>query len=173
MHTTPILASPPGLSRKFVTRHPTSGWPNQTEDLCRQESGHTRWFQASRTDGRADGRVASGFKNHGRNTLTRAVQVQSASTNVNRLSNSWRQLTGIPGSPDLFICEAPQKGLHHHSQKYTRDSPNPLHSYLLRFVRAKSPRRDASFGRMLPLFLRPACPRLAKVAGAPASGAAV
>jgi hypothetical protein len=42
------------------------------------------------------------------------------------LSNSWRQLTGIPGSPDLFICKAPQNAQHQQSQKYVRDSPNPL-----------------------------------------------
>ncbi len=36
------------------------------------------------------GRIASGFKNHSRSALTRAVEVQSASTNIHRLSNSWR-----------------------------------------------------------------------------------
>ena len=39
---------------------------------------------------RITGRIASGFKNHGRSALTRAVEVQNASTNINRLSNSGR-----------------------------------------------------------------------------------
>ena len=59
-----------------------------------------------------------------RDSLTRAVEVQSASTNINRLSNPWRQLLSIPGSSDLFICKA-QKGHYHQGEKYVRDSPSP------------------------------------------------
>lgn len=71
-------------------------------------------------------RVASGLENHGRTSLTRAVEVQCASADIDCLSNPRRHFAGIPRPPNLLVGKASQKRQHEQNQKHVGDSSNPL-----------------------------------------------